>query len=141
MQDMIMAAAAVALLTLFVYLMLTIFGVVAKTRGQLSDAYSRTKAGDPPPDWLANWGRNLANLCELPVIFYALVAFQALMPDTIDSLQVTLAWAFAGSRIAHTLIHVTINNMGLRFLAHRIGFLILAAMWIRFVMALTGGAA
>ena len=33
-------------------------------------------------------------------------------------------------------LHVTINNMALRFLTHRIGFLILAVMWVRFVLAL-----
>lgn len=138
MIDLILAASALAVLTLFVYLMITVLGVMAKARGQLSDSYSRTKAGDPPPDWLANWGRNLANLCELPVLFYALVAVQGLMSGTIDALQITLAWAFVASRYIHTLIHVTINTVALRFLAHRIGFLILAFMWVRFIIALHG---
>ena len=136
MIHMILAASALALLTLFVYLMLTIFGVIAKSKGQLSEEYSLTKAGTPPPDWLGNWGRNLANLFELPILFYALVLFQAVTPDTIDSLQVTLAWVFVGTRFAHTAVHVSINNMALRFLTHRIGFLILAVMWVRFVLAL-----
>jgi hypothetical protein len=34
------------------------------------------------------------------------------------------------------LIHVTINNVPLRFLAHRAGFVILAIMWVHFGMAL-----
>jgi hypothetical protein len=136
MSDMVLAAAALALLTLFVYLMLTLLGVVAKTRGQLSEEYSLTKAGTPPPDWLANWGRNFANLCEMPILFYALVGLMAISATAIDALQVTLAWAFVGSRYVHTLIHVTVNSLGLRFLAHRIGFIILAVMWVRFTMDL-----
>jgi hypothetical protein len=136
MSDMILAAAALALLTLFVYLMLTILGVVAKSRGELSEEYSLTKAGTPPPDWLANWGRNFANLCEMPVLFYALIALMAVSSVAVDALQSMLAWAFVGSRFIHTLVHVTVNNLGLRFLAHRIGFVILAVMWVRFAMEL-----
>ncbi len=138
MIDLVLAATALALLTLFVYLMLTVLGVMAKARGQLSDEYSLTKAGSPPPDWLGNWGRNLANLFELPVLYYALVAAYAAVGSMVevDGLQVTLAWAFAISRIIHTLVHVTINNMALRFLTHRIGFVILAILWIRFAIAI-----
>jgi len=136
MPTMMMSAAALAMLTLFVYLMVTILGVSAKASGALSDDYSKNKTGSPPPDWLANWGRNFVNLLELPVLFYALVAFQALNPDTVDGLQTALAAGFVASRFAHTLIHVTINNVGLRFLAHRAGFVILAYMWIRFGMTL-----
>lgn len=138
MIDLVLAATALALLTLFVYLMLTVLGVMAKARGQLSDQYSLTKAGSPPPDWLGNWGRNLANLFELPVLYYALVAAYAAVGSMVevDGLQVTLAWAFAISRIIHTLVHVTINNMALRFLTHRIGFVILAILWIRFAIAI-----
>jgi len=135
MPSMMMSAVALAVLTLFVYLMLTVLGVSAKASGALSNDYSKNKTGNPPPDWLANWGRNFVNLLELPVLFYALVAFQSLNPDTIDSLQTALAAGFVASRFAHTLIHVTINNVGLRFLAHRAGFAILAFMWIRFGLA------
>jgi hypothetical protein len=134
MPSMMMSVVALALLTLFVYAMITVLGVTAKMSGKLSDDYSKNKTGSPPPDWLANWGRNLVNLCELPVLFYALAAFQMLRPETMDELQVTLAAAFVASRYAHTLIHVTINNVGLRFLAHRAGFVILAVMWVRFGM-------
>lgn len=133
---MMLSAVALALLTLFVYLMLTVLGVAAKASGKLSDEYSKNKSGTPPPDGLANWGRNLANLLELPVLFYVLVAFQSINPETITTLQTTLAFAFVASRYLHTLIHVTINSVPLRFLAHRAGFVILAIMWVNFGLAL-----
>ena len=98
---MMLSAVALALLTLFVYLMLTILGVGAKASGKLSDDYSKNKSGTPPPDGLANWGRNLTNLMELPVLFYVLVAFQAINPETITELQTMLAFAFVVSRYLH----------------------------------------
>jgi hypothetical protein len=135
MPSMMMSAIALAMLSLFVYLMITVLGVMAKSKGALSDDYSKNKSGTPPPDWLANWGRNLTNLFELPILFYVLVAFQTMMPETVDGLQATLAFAFVASRYLHTLIHVTVNNVPLRFLAHRAGFVILAIMWVHFAMA------
>jgi hypothetical protein len=135
MPSMMMSAIALAMLSLFVYLMVTILGVMAKSKGALSDEFSKNKSGTPPPDWLANWGRNLANLFELPILFYVLVAFQTMMPETIDGLQPTLAFAFVASRYVHTFIHVTINTVALRFLAHRTGFVILAIMWVHFAIA------
>ena len=134
-MSLIMPAVAMAALILFVYLMITVLGVSAKMSGALSDDYSRNKSGTPPPDWLANWGRNFTNQFELPVLFFALVALQAAMPDTIDHLQPTLAWVFVGTRYLHTFIHVTINHVGLRFLAHRAGFVVLAIMWVHFAFA------
>lgn len=130
------AAAALAGLTLFVYLMLTVLGVAAAARGALPKDFARSKTGAPPPDWLANWGRNLANLSELPILFYALIGLHLALEGTADALQVQLAWAFVISRYLHTAVHVTINAVGLRFLIHRIGFLILCALWARFVLAL-----
>lgn len=134
-SQLALAAAALIGLTLFVYLMITVLGVMANARGQLSAEYSKNKTGAPPPDWLANWGRNLVNLCELPMLFYALVAMHLALTGTADGLQVHLAWAFVASRYIHTLVHVTVNNVGLRFLAHRVGFVILAVMWVKFVLA------
>ncbi len=130
------AAVALAGLTLFVYLMLTIVGVAASASGKLSQEYARTKQGAPPPDGVANWGRNLANLFELPVLFYVLVALHLARPGTADGLQLWLAWAFVASRFLHTLVQVTINAVGLRFLIHRLGFAILVALWVRLALAL-----
>lgn len=133
---LIFAAIAMAGLTLFVYLMLTLVGVAASARGQLSRDYARTKQGDPPPDGVANWGRNLANLFELPVLFYVLVVLHLVRPGTADGLQLWLAWAFVASRYLHTLVHVTTNTLGLRFLLHRLGFVILAVLWARLALSL-----
>ncbi|MEE2565481.1 MAPEG family protein [Hyphobacterium marinum] len=136
MPSMLHAAAALALLTLAVYVLMTILGIAANAKGELSKEYSLTKTGTPPPAWVGNAARNLINLCELPVLFYALVALSYATGQETGGLQLTLAWVFVASRYAHTLIHVTINTMGLRFLAHRVGAGVLVAMWIIFLINL-----
>lgn len=136
MPSILHAAVALALLTLFVYFLLTILGVIANARGELSKDYSLTKTGAPPPAYIGNAGRNLVNLLELPVLFYALVAFHLAGPIEVSGLQLALAWVFVGLRFLHTLIHVTINTLGLRFLVHRISAIVLAVMWVNFLLAL-----
>ncbi len=133
--DMLASATALVGLTLAVYVGLTVMGVVAKARGVLSTQYSLTKAGPPPPDWLTNLGRNFANLCEVPILFYALVAFQLAAGITADATQAVLAYAFVASRYAHTVVHTTFNALGLRFALHRLGVLLLIVMWARFAFA------
>jgi hypothetical protein len=136
MPSILHAAAALALLTLFVYFLMTVLGVIANARGELSKEYSLTKTGAPPPAYVGNAGRNLVNLLELPVLFYVLIALHLAADIEVWSLQLTLAWVFVGLRYLHTLIHITINMIGLRFLVHRISAVVLAAMWLHFLLAL-----
>ncbi|MCW5724381.1 MAG: MAPEG family protein [Maricaulaceae bacterium] len=132
--QLIYTVIAMAGLTLFVYVAMTVAGFVAHRRGELDMDYALTKTGAPPPAWAANWGRNLANLTELPVLFYPVALLPLALPETINATHVWLAWAFVASRYAHTIVHVTINHLGLRFLTHRIGALILIAMWVNFAL-------
>ncbi|WP_421789471.1 MAPEG family protein [Hyphobacterium sp.] len=136
MPSILLAAAALAGLTLFVYFLLTIVGIIANSKGDLSREYSLTKTGAPPPAYIGNIGRNFVNLLEMPVLFYALIAFHLAGEIEVSGLQLMLAWVFVGLRYLHTVIHVTINNMGLRFLAHRISAIILVWMWVNFALAL-----
>ncbi len=135
MPSILLAAAALAGLTLFVYFLMTVLGVIANARGELSKEYSLTKTGAPPPAYVGNAGRNLVNLLELPVLFYALVALHLAGNIEVSGTQLLLAWLFVALRYLHTLIHVTINTIGLRFLVHRISAVILAWMWVNFVLA------
>lgn len=131
---LVIAAAALAGLTLAVYLLQTVAGVIARLRGAVSADYVRSRAGPPPPEWLGNIGRNFANLCELPVLFYPLAMLAVFAGHTADGVQTWLGWGFVASRYLHTLVHVTTNAVALRFLFHRIGFVLLCVMWARFVM-------
>ncbi len=70
---------------------------------------------------------------ELPVLFYALVAF-AIMTRKADVAMVVMAWMFVAARLVHAYIHTTSNKVAWRFQAFLVGSLILMLMWIVFVL-------
>lgn len=74
--------------------------------------------------------RNYENQFELPVLFYAVVAF-ALITSAVDVIMVGLAWLFAVSRLAHAVIHIGPNVVTWRGAAFLIGLVALAAMWVK----------
>ena len=91
------------------------------------------------PDDAAKRAANYGNQFELPILFYAVVAF-ALIEKGADLLMVVLAWAFVLSRIVHTAIHIGPNLIRWRSPAFAAGFLIILLMWIKlFVHVVTRG--
>ena len=72
---------------------------------------------------------NFKNQFEMPVLFYAGVAF-ALIQRKIDIVLVALAWAFVISRIIHAYIHLGPNDVRWRSLAYIIGVVCLFAFWV-----------
>ena len=72
---------------------------------------------------------NFRNQFEMPVLFYAGVAF-ALIQRKIDIVLVALAWAFVISRIIHAYIHLGPNDVRWRSLAYIIGVVCLFAFWV-----------
>jgi hypothetical protein len=74
--------------------------------------------------------KNYANQFELPVLFYAVVAF-ALITSAVDLLMVGLAWIFVLSRVAHTAIHIGPNVVMWRGTAFLVGFVALVLMWLK----------
>ena len=81
-----------------------------------------------PIDLPAN---NLANLFEMPVLYFALVPL-LLATRSADVAEVGLAWLFVVARVVHSYLHVVSKNVRVRFLAHVIGNAILSAMWLGF---------
>lgn len=74
--------------------------------------------------------KNYANQFELPVLFYAVVAF-AMITSAVDLLMVGLAWVFVLSRVVHTAIHIGPNIVMWRGTAFLVGFVALALMWLK----------
>jgi len=79
-----------------------------------------------------------ANNLQLPVLFYALVAF-AMLTKEADLLFVVMAWLFVLSRYAHAYIHITSNNVPRRFNAFAAGVLVLGLMWVIFAARILAG--
>jgi len=73
---------------------------------------------------------NYANLFESPVLFYTAILL-TLMLMVQDSILVSLAWLYVGSRYVHSFIHVTYNRVMHRFSVFIFSSFILLAFWIR----------
>jgi len=86
-------------------------------------------SAEPWPDNVRKISNNYHNQFETPVLFYVLCGAATYLGAT-GLTMVVLAWAYIGSRVAHTCIHVTTNRLRHRFLAFAAGALILLVMWV-----------
>lgn len=69
------------------------------------------------------------NQFELPVLFYAAVAF-ALMTRQAGFVFVILSWLYVLTRLVHAYIYTSNNVLRWRFSVFLVGALVLMAMWI-----------
>jgi hypothetical protein len=76
----------------------------------------------------ANWkAHNYNNLMEQPTIFYPIVIALIFMGFE-TAINLYLAWAYVGFRIAHSLVQVTVNVVFYRFLLFIAGSLCLLGL-------------
>jgi hypothetical protein len=75
---------------------------------------------------------------ELPVLFYVLVVL-AIMAHRADYLFVALAWVFVVFRFVHAYCILFEDGPVRRFFAFIVGAVVLAAMWVLFVIGLVSG--
>lgn len=82
---------------------------------------------------------NLANLFEMPVLFFALVPL-LLITDLASTVQVGLAWLYVALRVFHSLEHVVTKRVQVRFRWYLCSCAVLLSMWIGFAidLVLTG---
>jgi hypothetical protein len=106
----------------------------AAYRGQVTPGDFRygESAKVPPEARLPS--RNLVNLLEMPVLFY-LACVIVYVIDAVDAAAIALAWAYVATRAAHSLIHLTYNDVFHRLAAFAAGKVVLLVIWIRLVLA------
>ncbi len=85
-----------------------------------------------PPD-VKKIGDNFNNQFQLPVCWYACVAF-VMITGVADVVLIALSWVFLGSRILHTINHTGVNTLPNRFYFYFVGFVALAIMWAWFAI-------
>ena len=101
-------------------------------RGGVSLSYYSMFQGEETPDLVIKTRRNVANLFEVPVLFYAAgVLYVAL--EMSDSVPVTLACLFVIARLIHNVIHLSYNNVMHRLVVFGVGNLSVLGMWISIV--------
>jgi hypothetical protein len=118
-----------------VFLTLGVLALLAVARARAVRSMDRQR-GNPDlalgrvtwPEDATKRAANFRNQFELPVLFYAVVAF-ALLTKGADLPMVVLAWLFVASRVVHAAIHVGPNKVRWRTPVYALGFLILVLMW------------
>lgn len=92
-----------------------------------------------------NWPRPIQQInnsytsqFELPVLFYVLTIL-AIISKHADLLFVVMAWLFVLARIAHAFIHITSNNVRIRGPVFGVGAIVLAIMWLIFIVRILLG--
>jgi hypothetical protein len=133
------------LLPLFVEVVLTFVLMFATAFARTRDLRSRAvhardiALGQPGwPTKTQQIGNSFNNQFQLPVLFYVLTTL-AILTHHADILFVVMAWLFVLSRIAHAYIHVTHNRVSQRGPVYGIGGLILALMWLIFMVRILAG--
>lgn len=86
-----------------------------------------------------NWkAHNYNHLLEQPTIFYAIVIVLVLMGFD-AAINVYLAWAYVGLRIAHSLVQATVNIVVYRFWLFILGSLCLVGLTMHAALRLLHG--
>lgn len=129
-----------------VFLTLGVLSLLAAARGRAIKTMDRQR-GNPDlamgrvawPDDAAKRAANFRNQFEVPVLFYAVVAF-ALLTKGADIFMLVLAWLFVVTRVVHAAIHIGPNKVRWRSPAFGLSFIIVGIMWIKLLIYVaTGG--
>ena len=75
---------------------------------------------------------------EQPLLFYVLTIL-AIITKHADLLFVVMAWIYVLARLAHAYVHVTSNDVNVRGPVFGIGALVLAIMWLIFMVRIMLG--
>ncbi len=87
--------------------------------------------GEERASWVAD---NYNHLHEAPTVFYAVAIVLAMIGQG-DNLNATIAWAYVGLRIAHSLVQILSNRVIVRFMLFALSTLALIMLVVHAVMA------
>lgn len=132
-MDIIYPVFCLVILTFFMIAATGITRLISVRRRQVHPRYYVLMSGDTPPDYVQKVGRNMANLLEVPVLFY-LLAVLVILFEINHQLLVDLAWLYVALRLVHSIIHISYNNVPHRFIVFVLSVVTLMIMWFQFMM-------
>lgn len=130
-DQILLPMGALAALTFLVLLLVPIKRFRAASAGHVTaDDFKLGESARVPAD-VSIPNRNYMNLLELPMLFYV-ICLALYVTGRVTELQLGLAWAYVGLRTAHSLVHLTINQVFVRLSLFGLSNLVLMAMWLLF---------
>jgi hypothetical protein len=134
-QKILMPVLALVCWTLVMWAWMYLTRIPAIQRAGLDAAKMTEKnALDVLPLSVRQVADNYNHLHEQPVIFYALV-FVIALEGTATAVDVALAWAYVGLRVAHSLFQALINFVPVRFVLFTLATIPLIVLAARAVLA------
>ncbi len=97
--------------------------------GEVSAKYFKLMDGGNVPEIVTKTSRNFNNQFEVPVLFYVVCCLYISLGIESD-LAVIFAWLFVVSRMVHSYIHLTYNDIIHRMLSFWAGLMFVLALWI-----------
>ena len=117
----------------FVILLFTLrVRLTSVRRGEVPLSYYSMFQGEEIPDLVIKTSRKMANLFKVPILFYTAGVLYVARKMS-DSVPVTLAWLFVITRVIHTGIHLSYNNVMHRLIVFGLGNLSVLGMWTSIV--------
>jgi hypothetical protein len=128
-MDILQPVVALLAWTMVMWLWMYATRIPAMNKAGISpDDARKTGALDQilPPE--AQWkAHNFNHLHESPTLFYAVAIVLAVIGQG-DGMNATLAWAYVGLRIAHSLVQATINKVAIRFALYSLSSIVLMVL-------------
>lgn len=125
---MVYAMFTMIVLTFAIAIYLFILRVNAVKKGQVKLSQFRLNNNADVPDRLVQAARNYSNLFEVPLLFY-IAGVVALALHLESTTLIILSWMFVISRLIHSWIHLTSNNVLHRLKAFMFGNICVLLMW------------
>ena len=104
--------------------------VSALLKGELTNKYFELFQGPQPSETILKTGNHLRNLMEMPPLFY-IACLAVMVIGRADGLFSLLAWSYVALRVAHSLVHLTINKVPPRFFFFALSNTALLLLWLR----------
>jgi hypothetical protein len=97
--------------------------------------YYRAYQGQEEPEPLRVIARHFSNLFEVPVLFYV-GAIMTYITHQVSYWLVVCAWIYVALRYVHTYVHLTTNNVIVRFSVYFASGFVLVVMWASLLVQL-----
>jgi len=127
----------IVLLTIVIGLITVTLRINSVKNGDVKIKYYRTMQGQEVPEFITRTSRCFNNMFEMPVLFYVVCTlFIVLNIET--TAAVIMAWLYVLTRIAHTVIHLTYNNVLHRMIIFLMGGVLIFALWVHLILNASG---
>lgn len=90
--------------------------------------FSQFKLQEGMPEKIQQVSNNVNNLFQVPLLFFLACVFLFVM-DKVTPFYLFLSWGFVLLRIVHSWVHITENDVNLRFFSFALGLIFLIIIY------------